>query len=138
MECSVGSRQQWPRRRRGSEPVEVPPGVEGVAPSFEQLFDHDADWFAIDGPKTAFGDSPGHGVIYVFGNESHDLVRVAENGDVRVVTGEDELAIALRLADPGNDVVMNEAVVQVVFRLVDDQGPVATAVSYTHLTLPTT
>ena len=53
--------------------------------------------------------------------QAHDQLGVAGHGDIRAVSREDELLALLFLAHARHDTLCNEAVVEVVLRLVNDE-----------------
>lgn len=93
-------------------------------PPFQEFFDHHAHFGVVDGAESIVDDSAADAVCAVLGNECDDLVRVTENRDVGVVAGEDELPPSFGVAEAWYDVFVDEAVVKIVLRLVDDQGRV--------------
>ena len=69
----------------------------------------------------AWEDVGAAGGGFAGGGEAEDEFGVAEDGDVGVVGGKDELAALLFFAHSGDDALGDEAVVEVVLWLVHDQ-----------------
>jgi hypothetical protein len=66
----------------------------------------------------------GDGAVSAIRREDEHSFRLAEDGNVRVVGHEDELPAALSFAQALYDGVVDERVVEIIFRLVDQQWPV--------------
>ena len=90
---------------------------KGFLPALEEMLDLVLYFIDTAGMR--------HAALAPVGREDKNPVGFAQNRDVRIVCGEDQLPAALRLLEIADDGVVDKGIVEVVLRLVDQQRPFA-------------
>ena len=111
------------RHRAGSTSKSIlpPPPFEGILPSFEQFFHEFPNGDGINGTYLIGSDSRTAALRLACWAQTDDEFGIAQNRNVRVVGGEHELSASLFFPDARHNAFGDEAVVQVVLRLIDDE-----------------
>lgn len=100
-----------------SEPIQVLTGIEGRWPALENILRQRADGWVIKRANTRIRRAPVISIVF----EDHDDLCVAKHGYVCIMGARNNLSLSFKIPKPSNNTLVNEVVVQVVLRLVDNE-----------------